>query len=75
MQGEFNSCPQKFTGGFSAKFEREFSELFRIKYGYNKYYPLNKVYNDFIHDRHHTHLAATRWKSLGAFSNYLIDCC
>ena len=60
----------------SLKFEKEFSYLFKSKYGYNKYIPINKVYNDLIHDRHHTHLSATDWRgNLSKFALYLHNSC
>ena len=63
--------PNKHTSSASGSFEREFSDLFRTKYGYNKYVPVNRVYNDLVHDRHHTHLSSTRWKSVTGFAMFL----
>ena len=73
--GEYNRAPDKYKSSFSFAFEREFSDLFKSKYGYNKYYPINKVYNDFIHDRHHTHMNSTRWSSLHGFAMHLEQSC
>ena len=55
----------------SYNFEREFTDLFRYKYGKGKYYPINRIYNELIHDKNHTHLSTTRWKSLNGFARYL----
>jgi hypothetical protein len=49
--------------------------MFKIKYGYNKNIPVNKVYNEMIHDRHHTHMSTTRFKSLNGFATYLHFSC
>jgi len=68
MQSDFGS---NNTGEASYNFEKEFTDLFRYKYGKAKWIPINKVYNELIHDRHHTHLSATRWGSLNGFAAYL----
>ena len=33
--------------------------------------PINQIYNELIHDRNHTHLSGTRWKSVNGFAAYL----
>ena len=33
------------------------------------------MYNEFVHDRHHTHMSATRWRSLHGFSAHLESSC
>ena len=71
MLGQHNENPNSAMGSFSFAFEKEFSDLFRTKYGYNKYVPINRVYNDFIHDKNHTHLNSTHFKSLNGFAAYL----
>ena len=71
MMGQFNQNPNSATGAFSHAFEKEFSDLFRTKYGYNKQIPINKIYNDLIHDKSHTHLNSTHFKSLNGFAAYL----
>lgn len=71
MVAERGSDPGKYTSSASGAFEREFSDLFRTKYGYNKFVPVNRVYNEMVHDRHHTHMSATRWKSLAGFAMFL----
>ena len=73
--GEYGRAPDSYKSSFSFSFEKEFSDLFRTKYGFNKYYPINKVYNDFIHDRHHTHMNSTRWSSLHGFALHLQSTC
>jgi len=59
------------TGQASYDFEKEFTDLFRYKYGKSKWVPINRVYNELVHERHHTHLSTTRWKSVNGFAAYL----
>ena len=66
-----SSRNENHTSSASFAFEQEFSDLFRIKYGYNKYIPVNKIYNEMVHDRHHTHMSTTRFNSLNGFATYL----
>ena len=71
MLAEHNANPHRHTSQKSAAFEEEFSVLFRTKYGYNKFVPVNRVYNEMVHDRHHTHMSGTRFGSLNGFAHYL----
>lgn len=45
--------------------------MFRIKYGYSGFIPVNKAYNEYIRDPYHTHLNSTRWTSLSEFASDL----
>lgn len=56
--------------GFSAQFEKEFMRLVSQKYRSRKV-RANVVYNEFIADRHHTHMNATMWTTLSEFIAYL----
>ena len=71
MQAQFEAMPERYVAQFSFDFEKQFTDLFRYKYGTGKFVPINRVYNEFIHDRSHTHLSSTRWKSLNGFAAYL----
>jgi len=71
MMGNFSERPQFFTGKYSKEFEEQFVDNFKIMYGKNIWIIANKAYNEMIRDPHHTHLNATRWDTLGAFTTYL----
>lgn len=42
--------------------------MFKTKYGYSGFIPVNKAYNEYIRDPYHTHLNATKWASLSEFA-------
>mmetsp|Transcript_17819 Transcript_17819/g.30213 ORF Transcript_17819/g.30213 Transcript_17819/m.30213 type:complete len:271 (+) Transcript_17819:83-895(+) len=75
MQSVFNERPDKYKSSFTFSFEKEFSDIFRYKYGYNKFVPINRVYNDLISNKHHTHISATKWSSVTGFAHCLQRSC
>ena len=64
----FNEDPEFFISRFSKDVKDKFLEIFRVKYGYNGFIPINKAYNEYIKDPFHTHLNSTRWASLTDFA-------
>jgi len=65
---QFNEDPEFFISRFSKDVKDKFLEIFRVKYGYNGFIPINKAYNEYIKDPFHTHLNSTRWASLTDFA-------
>ncbi|CCF57884.1 hypothetical protein KAFR_0D02370 [Kazachstania africana CBS 2517] len=55
---------------FSIKFEKDFLRLLRLSHGEKKI-EANKFYNEFIQDKDHTHMNATRFTSLSKFIQHL----
>ncbi len=62
--------PQKYIQGFSNDFQRDFVTLLRTAHG-EKWIGVNRFYNEYIRDKEHVHMNATRWSSLTEFSKYL----
>jgi len=62
--------PAKYENQFSHDFERAFMDLMRTCYS-SKTVSANRVYKDYISDRNHVHMNATRWATLTAFCNHL----
>lgn len=64
----------EFLDGFCAVL-RGFAARQKIKYGQrgleDDWVDANLVYQEYIRDRHHTHLTATRWKSVAGFLRFL----
>lgn len=55
---------------YSKQFEEDFLQLLRLSHG-EKEVGVNKFYNEFIQDKHHVHMNATRFTSLTKFIQYL----
>lgn len=55
---------------FSQNFQYEFVLLLRTRHTTNRV-QANKVYNEYIQDKHHVHMNATRWVTLGGFIAHL----
>ncbi|ODO03545.1 DNA/RNA-binding protein KIN17 [Cryptococcus wingfieldii CBS 7118] len=51
---------------FSRQFQSDFMTLLRSRHLTNRV-QANKVYNEYIQDKHHTHMNATRWVTLNGF--------
>ena len=60
----------KFKAGYSQLFEQNFLELLRMRHG-TKRMRANVVYNEYIADKQHIHMNATRWTTLSGFVQYL----
>ncbi|RKO97383.1 hypothetical protein CXG81DRAFT_15456, partial [Caulochytrium protostelioides] len=55
---------------FSTQFADGMTELLRTRYN-GRRVALNQVYQDYIADRHHIHMNATRWVTLADFAAWL----
>ncbi|QLQ81982.1 hypothetical protein HG537_0G02360 [Torulaspora globosa] len=55
---------------YTEQFEQDFLRLLRLSHG-EKQIGVNKFYNEFIQDKHHIHMNATRFSSLTKFIQYL----
>ncbi|KAI9508412.1 domain of Kin17 curved DNA-binding protein-domain-containing protein [Russula earlei] len=55
---------------FSAQFQSEFVQLLSRRFG-TKRVKANNVYQEYIQDKHHLHMNATRWVTLTEFIKYL----
>ncbi|OSS49544.1 hypothetical protein B5807_06227 [Epicoccum nigrum] len=62
--------PRKFINQFSTDFQRDFVALLRTAHG-EKWISSNKFYNEYIRDKEHVHMNATKWPSLSEFIKYL----
>ncbi|OQR82107.1 hypothetical protein THRCLA_11129 [Thraustotheca clavata] len=64
------SNPNKFIQGYSELFEAAFLEILRRRHT-TKRVRAHVVYNEYIRDKHHVHMNATRWTTLSGFVQYL----
>lgn len=55
---------------YTRQFEEDFLRLLRLTHG-EKEIGVNKFYNEFIQDKHHIHMNATKFTSLTKFIQYL----
>ncbi|KAI9912039.1 hypothetical protein PsorP6_009512 [Peronosclerospora sorghi] len=62
--------PHKFMKGYSELFEEAFLENLRRRHG-TKRVRATHVYNEYISDKLHVHMNATRWDTLSGFVQYL----
>lgn len=60
----------KVTSEYSADFLGGFLQILRLSYAGQRV-SANKVYQDYISDRSHTHMNATRWHTLSGFIQWL----
>jgi DNA/RNA-binding protein KIN17 len=66
----FGQRPQKVIEEFSREFEATFLEHLRRSHPFSRV-AANVVYNEFIQDRDHVHMNATKWLTLTEFIKYL----
>lgn len=66
----FGQNPHKVIHDYSREFEQSFLEHLRRTHPFSRV-EANIVYNEFIQDRHHVHMNATKWLSLTEFVKYL----
>jgi DNA/RNA-binding protein KIN17 len=66
----FSDNPEHFVSKYSQQFERGFLEMLRHRWGTHAV-EANRVYNEYVKDRDHVHMNATRWVTLAAFVRYL----
>ncbi|QIW99017.1 hypothetical protein AMS68_004535 [Peltaster fructicola] len=62
--------PSKYINNYSSQFKRDFLQLLRTSHGEKKIH-INHFYNEYIKDKEHVHMNATRWQSLTEFAKYL----
>lgn len=66
----FADNSRTYLGEFSYEFEKCFLQLLKRQFGTKRVHA-NIVYQEYIRDRNHTHMNATRWTSLTGFCRYL----
>ncbi|KAH7110870.1 zinc finger protein-like protein RTS2 [Dendryphion nanum] len=62
--------PRKYIEGFSKDFQRDFIQLLRVAHG-EKFVGANRFYNEYIRDKEHIHMNATKWQSLTEFIKHV----
>lgn len=62
--------PRRAINDFSTQFQRDFLRLLRTAHGEKKVH-LNNFYQEYIRDKEHVHMNATKWPSLTEFAKYL----
>lgn len=62
--------PRKHINEFSNRFKKDFLTLLRVSHGEKKVH-MNKFYQEYIADKEHIHMNATKWPSLTEFAKYL----
>ncbi|XP_075156627.1 kin17 DNA and RNA binding protein [Haematobia irritans] len=66
----FADSPGKFLHSFSKEFSDGYMELLRRRFG-TKRTNANKVYQEYIADKNHIHMNATRWLTLSDYVKWL----
>lgn len=61
---------KKFISDYSNQFQKDFLQLLRTSHGEKKV-NLNHFYQEYIHNKEHVHMNATRWPSLTEFAKYV----
>lgn len=61
---------KKFIQDYSNQFQRDFLQLLRTSHGEKRVH-LNHFYQEYISNKEHIHMNATRWPSLMEFAKYL----
>ncbi|KAL8734907.1 MAG: hypothetical protein Q9166_001259 [cf. Caloplaca sp. 2 TL-2023] len=62
--------PRKHINDFSNQFQRDFLQLLRTAHG-EKQVHMNHFYQEYISNKEHVHMNATRWPSLTEFAKFL----
>ncbi|KAF2833087.1 zinc finger protein-like protein RTS2 [Ophiobolus disseminans] len=62
--------PRKFINNFSNDFQRDFIALLRTAHN-EKWISVNRFYQEYIRDKEHVHMNATKWPSLTEFTKHL----
>ena len=66
----FGQSSGKFIEGYSQEFEKTFLQHFRTAHRHTRI-AANVLYNEFIADRNHIHMNATKWTTLTSFVIHL----
>lgn len=62
--------PRKHISDYSNQFQRDFLQLLKTAHGEKKVH-VNHFYQEYIANKQHVHMNATRWPSLTEFAKYL----
>ena len=62
--------PKKYIEQYSRDFQRDFLRLLKTSHGEKKVH-MNQFYQEYIKDKEHVHMNATKWPSLTEFAKYL----
>ncbi|XXH00595.1 vesicle coat component [Hypoxylon texense] len=62
--------PKKYIEEFSKEFLKDFMQLLRTSHG-EKQVQINQFYQNYIANKEHIHMNATKWHSLTEFAKYL----
>ena len=62
--------PRKHIADYSNQFQRDFLQLLKTAHGEKKVH-VNHFYQEYIANKQHVHMNATRWPSLTEFAKYL----
>lgn len=62
--------PRKYINEYSNQFKKDFLSLLRTSHGEKKVHA-NNFYQEYIHDKQHIHMNATKWPSLTEFVKVL----
>jgi DNA/RNA-binding protein KIN17 len=62
--------PKKYINDYSNQFQRDFLLLLRTSHG-EKQVQINHFYQEYISNKEHIHMNATKWPSLTEFAKYL----
>ena len=66
----FAQNPEHYLEALSQEFEESFLTLLSRRFN-TKRVEANRVYNEFVQDKDHTHMNSTKWESLSGFVQYL----
>jgi DNA/RNA-binding protein KIN17 len=61
---------KKYINDYSSQYQRDFLQLLRTSHGEKKVH-LNHFYQEYISNKEHIHLNATKWPSLTEFAKFL----
>ncbi len=62
--------PKKYINDYSNQFQRDFLQLLRTSHG-EKQVQMNHFYQEYISNKEHIHMNATKWPSLTEFAKFL----
>lgn len=62
--------PKKFISEYSRQFQHDFLQLLKVAHGEKKVH-MNNFYQQYISDKEHIHMNATKWPSLTEFAKHL----
>jgi DNA/RNA-binding protein KIN17 len=62
--------PKKYIEDYSRQFMRDFLQLLKTSHGEKKVH-MNHFYQEYIRDKEHIHMNATKWPSLTEFAKHL----